>query len=338
MKRYINISQYGHAYDPYKQICKCINEELHILNKNDINYNNKIKQYYNKCINDLFDKNLKLIKLYKNNSILYSQNIINKIFPQIQQCNIFIGINKNNNDVDTFDGYSITFPIDNKEYNFNYHKSLFKIDIDKNQIEICTIIITLPNLKYNELYNNEKFIGIIKYELLHIFHSIIKESLAINAGNAYYYASQLCEIYHINFPDAFGLDDLLNKKLNNNFIRDKEIMYILAGCIYYLDKSEQRAWLDSFNSYDRHALNREKFLETKSSLLSRDPYKIFYCLYKLLLMYKNEIVNIKINNTIKIVFSDLKIKNISSFYNSSLKSLKILLHKCQKIHYSNLIN
>lgn len=297
---------FGEPTTPYRKIQKYLNETLHVFNRDNEYYNTEIKKCYNNCITDLYSNYNKNYKIFRNSSNYYVQYIIDDIFPKIKQCQILIGIDKNNYDEDLINAVNIAFPVDTNIEGLliPLHK-LYKEN--KQEIELCTIIITLPNLGYKKLYNNDKYISTIQHELMHIFHQIIKEKLSVNAGDAYYYASLLCQEYNLNFPNAFGLDGLCEK----DQLEKKYQAYLIAACIYYLDKSEQSAWIQSFNSYDKQIL---KNFTNNHNLLMRDPYKIYYSIYTLLNNYTNSLYKFN-NNLLEEYFQSLGI-----IYNGNLKN------------------
>lgn len=302
-----------------------LKESRHIFQQENPLYDKKIKNAYNECILKL-KNNKNLTSIYKNNNIEYVETIIENILPDyIDNVKLYIGINYDFTNEEEISGINISFPLDINQEGFNSNiLPVFKSNQDK--IELCTIVITLPNIPEKYLYNNEKYIGIIKHEMIHIFHEVIKEQLSINAGNAFYYANTLAELN--NFVNIPNYEVLYQKYLNNiNQLSYRQLLYVFIGCIYYLDESEQQAWQSSFDTYYRY--NDEKYID---DLCTIRPYAIFYSLYQILIKYKKEFVNILNycnSETKNLIIEWLESKNLKYTCNFN-KMIKRWIINCKK--------
>lgn len=67
---------------------------------------------------------------------------------------------------------------------------------------------------------------------------------------------------------------------------------VIAACLYYLDKSESLAWIETFNGELQELLNRHKFLpdmEPDKFYKRTEAYQTYVLLYCLIGIHKHEI-------------------------------------------------
>lgn len=97
---------------------------------------------------------------------------------------------------------------------------------------------------------------------MHSFLSLVSEQLGINAGLAYWVASEISKLYGVEFSTYHELKNLL---ANNTLDKDKILGITVDGCIYYFDMQETNAWLQSF-AYETEA-NPNKLITLKESYM-----------------------------------------------------------------------
>lgn len=94
------------------------------------------------------------------------------------------------------------------------------------------------------------------------------------------------------FPTQEILSDIEQQSIMK--LTKLNAIMIIAACIYYLDKSEMLAWIESFmgNLSGLHTLNR--FSDTDKSHLYEncETYILYKSLYSLLMLHKNTLSEI----------------------------------------------
>lgn len=241
---YVNKAR-THINIPLK-LRRSLNEKLHVFEEENVALQKNITDSYNKGIKLINNKNVKTVKLFKNNTVQYAKcpDFFINVKGSITKIQLFMGVSDDigNNG----DGLSISIPINISGYLNVPLKSLYQ-EIDGVPV-VCTVIVTLPSNTDEKLNDNEKFIGIIKHELLHIFHSVIKKDFAVNTGRSYYYGYCIAELLNESgIPNDTVLKELLEYPPD-----DYTYLLIYAAAMYYLDDSEKSAWLQSFDSYDKN--------------------------------------------------------------------------------------
>jgi hypothetical protein len=320
-----------------KSVCDhLLNETYHVFQYKNDKYDKDITDAYNYIIDEIF-KNYEYthkynngIKIFNNNDTKYTLGILTHILPNIDIVQLYIGISDSAGDYGdalyiNYDGCKLV----------RYDNDVTYFKGNDRHIQICTIVITLPELLTKTQYlNNNLFISIIRHELLHIYHGIKNSNLAIANGNAYYYADEITKAQgkKHGIYGSYDLRELLSKKE----LKTSDICLIFACGIYYLDNSEISAWQESFNSYDKHFICvRSKELER------REPYRIYSRLLELFQLYKKDlynIMNICDANTFELIKAykdECNIKSIKYLVDSWIDKSKKFLVKCEKIHERN---
>lgn len=155
------------------------------------------------------------------------------------------------------------------------------------------------------------------HELIHVIHNTKHHALNWNAGDAFYYAEALLQHYNITkndqviFPNCKILQSI--EKGSVMKLTKDQVVIIIAACIYYLDKSEMLAWVESFTGNMSSLSILRRFSDRDESRLYEEceTYIIYSALYSLLVLHKNEIS--------EIVRSDEYLKNYIHEYYKSLK-------------------
>jgi hypothetical protein len=151
--------------------------------------------------------------------------------------------------------------------------------------------------KLRDLYlNNRELIGIINHELLHIIHELQNNNLAINAGNAFYYADLICK--SVDSDNTILNSEELKRLYNKSNITDNELILLFGSCIYYTDKSELSAWLETFNSHDLFYYKHYPDNKAYTDINLRKSYITYKLLYNLVNKYKYELIKILDNKKI----------------------------------------
>lgn len=219
---------------PYQHYINEINEALHIFKKDDIKYNYEIKSAVDTCISNLNDASKNLIKLYKHRNILFDKVTIKNLLSSLENVDLYIGVNNQFKNK--------TMDVINSTYNFtddiNDKYIPLAICITPGEYKKISIIAEIsPQCLYTEKYINI-LISSIHHELIHVLHDIKLTNLSINAGNAFYYSTEIIKLagYKFDFIDL----DILKKMYNNISYIDP--LLIFGAALYYCDKSELCAW------------------------------------------------------------------------------------------------
>jgi hypothetical protein len=317
-----------------------LNESEHVYMKDNKEYNKLIINTYNMAIDDYFNGDKPLYKIYNNFNLEYVYEEILYLTPYIDKVQIFFTINKNT----VFgDAISLTIP----EYN-NINSDYYPLYIgNERHIELCTIIVDLPDLwniktpinEIRKLYkNNTQLIGIINHEIIHIMHDLINTNLSYKNGDAYYYADMLCKVFgeHCVIPNVYDLN-IINQKSVYNI---SDMYKTISSCIYYTDKSELSAWQETFNSYD--VFYMEHYNKEYNDINNRMPYKLYKILYNIVNKNKLYIIDhiLDNNDCYNIIIEWMKSMNynkfeISNIINKWIKNIQGYLDRCIKIHEIN---
>lgn len=264
-----------------RQRMRKLNEALHIFDKNNTDALGEIEQSYKIGVKMLFNPTQAAIKLLCHSDIRFVK------------CPDMYGILKNSNVTTQLylgidpttrygDGMNICLAVNDPNMFEIPVDSLYKED--KNGIpDLVTIIATIPAGDMEDLFHNNLNIGLIRHEILHIFHGIVKKDFAIRCGKAYYYSDEIVGALQEEFPTELQLRQYLQYPPD-----DYMLCCIFAAGIYYLDKSEKEAWLQSFDSFDQY----NKFPGVKKDYQDYMPYRTYQNLYNLIERYQDGLSNI----------------------------------------------
>lgn len=305
---------------PYHRYLNYLTEELHIFKKEDLLYNKNIRDTVNLCLSDL-NIHVSPIKLYQSKNVKFVKYSINKLLPELNAVDIYVGINYMMRK-DEMDVINITY-----NYTDDINPKYLPLAISNkpgyyNKISIIAEIS--PDVLNEEKYQNI-LISSIHHELIHVLHDIKQTNLSIKAGDAYYYINAILQAayYNFNFIDK----DILVQMYRNRHLVNP--ILIFAACVYYCDKSEILAWHETiYNEYKEilsnasnsifYKENKLKYRDSKN-LYKSSSYQIYAILLYFLKIYKTDILNIFNTNDIKY---NVTLENILKQYlgNNTIKN------------------
>lgn len=312
---------------------RLLTEAQHILRDNDIDYDKELKAAYHTCIDNLmYNKNI--FQLYKDPLMpLYTEATISDIFGgTIKKCRLIIGIDKTIKD--GIDGINYSIPLDPRIYDeyIDSNPAHYYIQgIKSGGIDLCTVIITLPNAKdLDEEPQLERYVGTIRHELSHIFHTLVSKKMRCSSNYGYYYCVLISKSVNAKFPKIGMLQQFFDV---NDTLSIKELLLLFAACCYYLDDSERMAWVQSFDSWDKSL----KYIVEPKNLTDIEPYGVFYYLRGLLQKYSEYLKQIKDDpNVIDYVNTIFPGKNISTVIKKWVKSADITVKMMDQRYFKNL--
>ena len=238
---------------PVSRTC-LIQEAMHVYRSDDLSYEKIIK----KGILALF-KNIRagnLVQVFKNDKTLYATTDITLNIVTSKTISLYMNVvNYGPLSNNICDAVNISQPT------FGYEKD----DIVDEQYPLCTenkasIIFTVsPDVPAKN--NKTCVLKAAKHELMHIYHDQLK--LNTLAGDAMWYCEQILRIHQLSFPNESDIHMLLYK----SSLTSLDYVLLLAACMYYTDKSESSAFMETFNVESINIIRRGRIYRYKKHVI-----------------------------------------------------------------------
>lgn len=279
-----------------------INETYHVYSPNPYS---QYRQFLNKISKDICNNKTKFQKVFKEGPLckLY-EYYINDIIANIKLLKVFVQIDENSENISAqslIDDYANQF--------FINHVFKKKKDI----LEVVSLILYIP--KDMEICVSD-INGIVAHEMKHILDTAwntntIKKNLKNND-----IIIELIDKYEVDmFNDSLKLGTPTSYKWS-----DKELILFFENCIYYSDKSENSAFLETAISEIKNN-NHTKITENNINAIcyeySIDAYRPIYTLN----YYLDNFINYY-NKNLKLPFNEKQyslIQEIISILNQTYK-------------------